>query len=94
MECSQIHFYVMHIGSNPPLQGFGDIRKSEHAFKSGALSFKFKNTEVHSAVQIFPDKNVLHKRRPLLQGYDSTVSIDVQFCSPSEIFGSTGDWTG
>lgn len=33
MERSQIHFYVNHIGSNPPLQGFGDIGKREHAFK-------------------------------------------------------------
>ncbi len=59
-------------------------------FKAGALRFKFENTGPHGAVQIVPDKNVLHKHRPLLQGYDSTLPIGVQFCSLSEIFGSTG----
>ena len=60
------------------------MRKGEHAFKAGALSFKFENTEPHGAVQIVPDKNVLHKHRPLLQGYDSTLPIGVQFCSLSK----------
>jgi hypothetical protein len=93
MERLQIPFYIENVGSNPPLQSFGDIGKSEHTFKADALSLKFENTGAHSAVQIIWHKDILHKHRLLGKATIRSCHIAVRFCSLSGIFERTGDWT-